>query len=179
MGRKDRIRIFVTNLSKYVAGVLVGEYVELPIPWDKFQAVLNRIGIDGEHEEYFISDCECLFSNLHIGEFSSITELNELAERIDGLTDYDYYKLGAVLECESNISIAEILKIIDDLDMFDLLDDVHDDETLGEYYADCGCIFTGIPDHIQRYFDYEAYGRDIRLERDCCLTSYGMVIDNR
>ena len=49
MGRKDRIRIFVTNLSQYVAGCLVGEYVELPIPWDKFQEVLNRIGIDEQH----------------------------------------------------------------------------------------------------------------------------------
>ena len=52
MGRKDRIRIFVTNLSAYVSGCLIGEYMELPVPWDKFQEVLTRIGIDEYHEEY-------------------------------------------------------------------------------------------------------------------------------
>ena len=58
-------------------------------------------------------------------------------------------------------------------------EDVSDDEALGEYYADCCCIFAGVPDHIQRYFDFESYGRDIRLESNCCFTSYGVVIDNR
>ena len=152
--------------------------MELPIPWDKFQEVRNRIHVDAQHE-YFISDYESLFSNLHISEFSSIAELNELAERIEELADFDYDKLGAVLESESSMSIAEILAIIDELDSFDLLEDVSDDEALGEYYADCCCIFAGVPDHIQRYFDFESYGRDIRLESNCCFTSYGVVIDNR
>ena len=179
MGRKDRIRIFVTNLSQFVAGCLVGEYVELPIPWDKFQEVLNRIGIDEQHEEYFISDYDSLFSNLHISEFSSIAELNELAERIEELADFDYDKLGAVLESESSMTIAGILEIIDELDSFDLLDGIDTDYAIGEYFAEVGDLLHGIPDHIQRYFDFECYGRDIRLELNTCLTSYGLVIDNR
>ena len=179
MGRKDRIRIFVTNLSAYVSGCLIGEYVELPVPWDKFQEVLTRIGIDECHEEYFISDYDCLFANLYISEHASITELNELAEKIDCLPDYDYDKLGAVLECESSMNIAEILEVIDELDNYDLLTEVHDDAALGEYFAECGCIFHDVPDHIQRYFDYKSYGRDIRLESNCCYTSYGMVMNNR
>lgn len=77
------------------------------------------------------------------------------------------------------MSIAEILELIDDLDSFDLLAEVDTDEAVGEYYADVGCIFAGIPDHIQWYFDFESYGRDIRLESNLCFTSYGAVIDNR
>ena len=120
-----------------------------------------------------------LFSNLHISEYSSIQELNELAEKIDGLAACDYDKLGAVLESESCMTIAEILEIIDELDSFDLLAEVEDDEALGEYYAEVCCIFHNVPNHIQRYFDFEAYGRDIRLELNCCFTSCGLVIDNR
>ena len=105
--------------------------------------------------------------------------MNQLAEKIDELADCDYEKLGAVLECESCMTIAEILEIIDELDNFDLLTEIEDDEALGEYYAEIDCIFHGIPDSISRYFDYEAYGRDIRLELNCCFTSYGLVIDNR
>lgn len=173
-----RIKIFVTNLGRYNEGCLMGEWVKLPIPEDKLQEVLDRIGIDDQYEEYFITDYESNFPNLQISKYASIDEL-KLAERIDSLKDWDYDKLGAVLEAESSVSIAEILEIVTDLDSFDLLADIDDDEALGEYYADCGCIFQGVPEHIQRYFDFEAYGRDIRLELNCCLTSYGVVIDNR
>lgn len=157
----------------------MGEWVKLPIPEDKLQEVLDRIGIDDQYEEYFITDYESNFPNLQISEYASIDELNTLAERIDSLTDWDYDKLGAVLEAESSVSIAEILEIVTELDSFDLLVDIDDDEVLGEYYADCGCIFQDVPEHIQQYFDFEAYGRDIRLELNCCFTSYGVVIDNR
>ena len=174
-----RIAIYLTNLGKYNEGCLMGEWVKLPVDKDKLQEVLDRIGINQQYEEYFISDYETLFANLHISEYASINDLNELAERVDGLADYDYEKLAAVLECESSMSIAEILEIIDDLDSFDLLADVEDDEALGEYYAEVGCIFHNIPDSIQRYFDFEAYGRDVRLESNMCFTSYGVVIDNR
>lgn len=174
-----RIAIYLTNLGKYNEGCLMGEWVKLPIPKDKLQDVLTRIGINERYEEYFITDYETLLSNLHISEYASINDLNELAERIEGLADHDYEKLAAVLECESSMSIAEILELIDELDSFDLLAEVEDDEALGEYYADIGCIFHNIPDHIQRYFDFESYGRDIRLESNMCFTSYGAVIDNR
>ena len=174
-----RISIFLTNLGKYNEGCLIGEWVKLPVPKDKLEDVLCRIGINQEYEEYFITDYESLLSNLQISEYSSIAELNKLAERIEGLADHEYEKLAAVLECESSMSIAEVLGIIDQLDSFDLLTEVEDDEALGEYFAECSCIFNGIPEHIQRYFDFESYGRDIRLEINCCYTSYGMVIDNR
>ena len=176
---RERIAIYLTNLGRYNEGCLMGEWVKLPIDKDKLQQVLNRIGINEQYEEYFITDYETLLSNLHISEYTSIAELNELAEKIDGLADCDYDKLGAVLESESCITIAEILEIIDELDSFDLLTEVEDDEALGEYYAEVGCIFHGIPDSISRYFDFEAYGRDIRLESNMCFTSYGVVIDNR
>ncbi len=172
-----RISIYLTNLNRYNNGVLCGEWVKLPIPEEELETVLHRIGT--ENDEFFITDYETLLGNLHISEYASIAELNELAEKIDGLADHDYDKLGAVLECEGNTSIAEILEIIDELDSFDLLTEVADDEALGEYYAEISCIFHGIPDSICRYFDFEAYGRDIRLELNCCFTSYGLVIDNR
>ena len=176
---RERIAIYLTNLGRYNEGYLMGEWVKLPIPKDKLQEVLNRIGINEQYEEYFISDYETLFANLHISEYSSISELNQLAVKIDELADCDYEKLGAVLECESCMTIAGILEIIDELDSFDLLDGIDTDYAIGEYFAEVGDLLHGIPDHIQRYFDFESYGRDIRLELNTCLTSFGLVIDNR
>ena len=174
-----RIKIFLTNLGKYNEGCLMGEWVKLPVPNDKLEAVLRRIGINERYEEYFITDYESLFPNLYISEYASINELNEFAERVEELADYDYDKLAAVLESESSMSIAEILEIIDQLDEFDLLTEVHDDEALGEYYAEICCTFAAVPDHLKYYIDMERYGRDLRIELNCCFTSYGVVIDNR
>ena len=176
-----RISIYLTNLGKYVEGYLMGEWVKLPVDKDKLQDVLDRIGIDGQqYEEFFISDYEALLSNLHISEYASIQDLNELAERLEGLADHEYEKLAAILECESSMSIAEVLEIIEELDCFDLLEDIDDDEALAAYYIDNGYIFYDVPDNIKMYLDLGRLGRDIRLDSaNVYYSSYGAVIDNR
>lgn len=175
-----RLQIFLTNLGKYNEGCLMGEWVKLPVPEDKLEAVFRRIGINERYGNgYFITDYESLFPNLYISEYASINELNEFAERVEELADFDYDKLSAVLESESSMSIAEILEIIDQLDEFDLLTEVHDDEALGKYYAEICCTFAAVPDHLKYYIDMDRYGRDLRMELNCCFTSYGVVIDNR
>ena len=175
----DNISIYITNLGKYNEGYLMGEWVKLPVPADKLDEVLERIGIDGEYEEYFITDYEASFANLNLSEYTSIEALNSFAERLDEMESWEVEKLAAVLEYETVSSITDIMDIIDHLDDFDILADVEDDEGLGRYYAEEFCTLEAVPVHLRRYFDYEAYGRDIRLESVGCYTSYGYVMDNR
>ena len=173
-----RMQIYLTNRGEYFQnGVLMGTWVKLPIPEEGLESVLESIGV--ESQNYFITDYETLLPNLHISEYASIAELNELAERIEGLADPDYEKLGAILESETSMSITELLKVIDELDDFDLLDGINSDADIGEYFVDISCILADVPEQIKRYFDYDSYGRDIRLELNCCVTSFGLVIDNR
>lgn len=173
------INIFLTNLGKYNEGYLVGEWVKLPVPADKLEEVLARIGIGGHYEEYFITDYEASFANLNLSEYTSIEALNGFAERLDELESWEVEKLAAVLEYESVSSITDIMGIIECLDDFEVLTDVEDDEGLGRYYAGEFCTLEAVPEHLRSYFDYESYGRDIRLESVGCYTSYGYVMDNR
>lgn len=175
----DGIKIFLTNLGKYNEGCLMGEWVKLPVPADKLDEVLERIGIDGEYEEYFITDYEASFANLNLSEYTSIEALNGFAARLEELAEWEYEKLAAVLEYESVSSITDIMDIIEYLDDFVVLPDIEDDEGLGRYYAEECCTIEAIPAHLRSYFDYESYGRDIRLESVGCFTSYGYVVDNR
>lgn len=174
-----KISIFLTNLGKYNEGYLTGEWVKLPVDEDDLECVLARIGIDDEYEEYFITDYESIFSNLHINEYSSISDLNTLAAQLDSLADYEIEKLAAVLESEGNTSISDIIELINALDCFDLLPGVDSDYEIGEHFAEESFLLYGLPDIATRYFDYEAFGRDIRLGSSSCVTSYGLVIDNR
>ena len=173
-----RMSIYLTNLGEYVDGCLIGQWVQLPIPQERLQEVLTQIGIGDEHEEYFITDSETDILDISIDEYASIDELNELAAKIEELADFDYTKLAAVLEWESPLAVAGVIEIIENLDSYDLLPDVEDDEALGEYFGvECGAFDT-IPEQLRYYIDYEHYGRDIRLELDMCFTSYGAVIRN-
>ena len=174
------MKIFITNLGKYCEGYLVGKWVQLPISDDKLDEVLKQIGINEYYEEYFISDCENDIIGLSdvISEYSSVSVLNKLAQRLEGLSADDARKLGAVLEYEACTSVEEVLALLDKLDEFELVIGVSDDETLGYYYAEELCSIE-IPEHLKNYMDYEAYGRDIRLESSCLYTSFGFLLDNR
>ena len=64
------MNIYLTNLGKYNEGQLIGEWVELPVSNEELQKVFERIGINEEYEEYFITDYECDF--YEVGELSLI-----------------------------------------------------------------------------------------------------------
>ena len=174
------MKIYLTNLGRYNEGYLVGKWVKLPVCEDVLDKVLKEIGINEYYEEYFITDYENEIIGIGdvISEYSSVQALNKLAQRLDDLSANDADKLGAVLEYEACTSVSDVLELLDKLDEFDLLTDVNDDEDLGYYYAEEYCSIN-IPEHIQPYFNYEAYGRDIRLESSCLYTSYGFLLDNR
>ena len=175
----DKIKIFLTNLGRYNEGVLIGEWVKLPVDESELDAVMKRIGIRNGYEEYFITDFESSISNLNIGEYIPVGTVNELAQQLEDLGDWEYEKLCAVIEAESPSSVQAILALIQELENFDLIPEVDDEESLGEYYAEECCILNGLPETVQRYFDYEAYGRDIHLEGRGTFTSYGYVEDRR
>lgn len=175
----DRIKIFLTNLGRYNEGILMGEWVKLPVAADELEAVMKRIGIRNGYEEYFITDYESSIANLRIEEYASIGEVNELATRIDELSDWDYEKLCAVIETESPTSVKAIVALLSELDGFDLIPEVTDEESLGEFYAEACNIFTNLPEIMSRYFNFEQYGRDIHLGGRGTFSSYGYVEDFR
>ena len=174
------MKIFITNLGKYTEGYLIGKWVKLPVCEEVLDKVLKEIGINEYYEEYFITDYENDIVGIGdvISEYSSVQALNELAQRLEDLSGDEADKLEAVLEYEACRSVSDVLELLDKLDEFDLLTDVTDDEELGYYYAE-ECCSIDIPENIQPYFDYEAYGRNIRLESSCLYTSYGFLLDNR
>lgn len=60
------LNIYITNLGKYNEGELIGEWAELPVNEEELQEILNRIGINEEYEEYFITDFETDIEGLEI-----------------------------------------------------------------------------------------------------------------
>lgn len=89
------LKIYVTNLSKYNEGVLVGEWVSLPC--EDIKEVLDKIS-NNDNDELFISDYETDISGLKIGEYEDILQLNEIAEEIEEMREDELIAFQAYLE---------------------------------------------------------------------------------
>ncbi len=175
------LEAYVTNLGKYNEGYLVGEYLSFPTTAEEVQALLKRIGIDGvRYEEIFITDYETDIPGLYdcLGEYESIDELNYLAELLDGLnrSEMDIF-CAAVEHGEHTGSIKDMINLTQNLDCYDFYPGVTDDETLGRIYVE-DIAAIEVPEYLLPYFDYEAYGRDIRLEEGGHYAPGGYVLNN-
>ena len=172
---------YVTNLGKYNEGRLVGEFLKFPTTTEEVQALLKRIGIDGvRYEEIFITDYEVNISGLYdcLGEYESIDELNYLASLISEMDQSDREKFEAVIDSgEYSGSVKELINLTQNLDCFEFYAGVEDDETLGRIYVE-DMEAIDVPEHLLNYFDYEAYGRDIRLNEDGHYAPGGYVLNN-
>lgn len=172
---------YVTNLGKYNEGHLVGEWVKFPATRERMADVMAKIGIgqkrpDGSvYEEVFITDYDCNISSLtkYLHEYSNINELNYLAEKIDEIDDFDRNKFNAVIESGEGIKgIADIINLTDNLDNYNLIN-AGSDEELGIYLI--SNEDKKVPDWLDGYIDYEAYGRDYAINEGAISTSEGYV----
>lgn len=164
------INAYVTNLGRYNEGYLVGESLALPATTEEVQALFERIGIDGKrYEEYFITDYETEVSGLGdcLGEYENLDALNYLASCLDELTEEEMKKYEiAVEEGDYTSSIVDLINLTQNLDCYDIVQDIDNDYALGEYYInECGA-FLEVPDGLSNYIAYDAYGRDARMN-DC------------
>ncbi len=152
-----KISGFLTNLTAYVRGELVGEWVDLPLDDDEAAEVLERLGIrPGGDDEYFWTDWDSDLDGLaeYLGEHVSIADVNETVEQLQEFGDAD--TLARVCEV---FGLRDALEsCADDYCFYPGADDL---ETLGEVYADWSDMLIDVPAHIVQYINFEAIGRDI------------------
>ena len=172
---------YITNLGKYNEGELVGETLKFPTTTEEVQALLKRIGVDGvRYEEFFITsfDGDVLGLYDYLTEYENLDELNHLACLLSELDQGELEKFEAVIDSgEHTSSVADLINLAQNLDCYEFYPGVEDDETLGRIYVE-DMEAIDVPEHLLNYFDYEAYGRDIRLEEDGHFAPGGYVLNN-
>ena len=176
---------FITNLGKYNEGELVGEWVKFPTTAEEMKEVFKRIGIGQKddfgqpYEEWFITDYDCYVDGLYdkLGEYENLDELNYLASKLDEMSDSEYAQFQAGMEMGDHCgSLQEIINLTENLDCYEVYPDIHDYDDLGRYYIEELDVMQ-VPEHLQNYIDYEAYGRDVALEENGSFTDQGYVRD--
>ena len=176
---------FITNLGKYNEGELVGEWVKFPTTAEEMKEVFKRIGIGQRddfgqpYEEWFITDYDCYVDGLYdkLGEYENLDELNYLASKLDEMSESEYAQFQAGMEMGDHCgSLQEIINLTENLDCYEVYPDIHDYDDLGRYYIEELDVMQ-VPEHLQNYIDYEAYGRDVALEESGTFTDQGYVRD--
>lgn len=154
------LKIFISNLKEYNNGKIIGEWVSLPC--EGLEEVLNKISNNG-NDELFISDYETDISNLKISEYDDILQLNEIAEEIDNLSDDEVIAFQAYLEQYAN-NMEQALEEVrqGNYRIYYNCDNMED--VAYQVVNDCG-LLDGVPEEVKIYFDYEAYGRDLDINR--------------
>ena len=174
---------YITNLGKYNEGELVGEWVKFPTTAEELKEVFKRIGIGQKddfgqpYEEWFITDYDCYVDWLSdkLGEYENLDMLNYLASKLNEMDKYEYAQFQAGMEIGDHCgSLQDIINLTENLDCYEVFPNIEDYDDLGRYYME---ELGTIPDYLERYIDYESYGRDVALDQCGTFTDQGYAYD--
>lgn len=160
------LKIYMTNLNEYVAGKLIGEWVDCESQ-EEMQAAYKKVSRDGL-DETFISDYESDVSNLDIEEYEDLDSLHELAENIEDMNEDEREIFG--IAC-GEFGRSEALDIMSDSSYMVYYDCYDMGDVAQQYMDETGGLDT-LPEWAQGYFDYDALGRDMETD------GYFVELDN-
>lgn len=155
-------RIYVADLSAYNSGVLHGRWIEVlegaGCIRDQIQEMLRASPMPGA-EEHAIHDYEG-FNGYTVAEYESIEILCEVAEFMS-----DFSEFG-----------GELLNVIGDLEQARLIAEegyCGFYASLADYAQELTEQCGDVPEHLAPYIDYEAMGRDMRMNGDLLVIEVG------
>ena len=171
MNENAIIKGYITNLGKYNEGVLAYKLISFPISDEELNEALKEIGckyVDENgvvhnplYEEYFFSDWECEVP-FDFGEYESIDDVNDIAERVEALPEHEQEVLKVILK-EHTSDVDEALRIVEACDYrtWDSCDNMAD---VAEQMVDEYGYLNDVPENLRCYIDYEKMGRDLEIE---------------
>ena len=193
------IKLYLANLGKYNEGILKGEWVELPLSETELEEVMVNIGVahydkEGKfvpyvietdekgyeyvYEEYAIHDYETDL-NISISEYSSLNDLNTVAEIVE---DFELDQVNALLDGGvidmKDLIECDLEEIMQNYSFIELEPTMNEEQEVGYAYVDevCGGLECLSKEILERYFDYEAFGRDILLSGDGFVSGNILVL---
>ena len=107
-------------------------------------------------------------------EYETLSDLNELAEATDGLSNADMEKLGAVVMLAEPKSAAQIKNLAESLDLFDFAPGAHSPAEYGRYMIRQSGHFD-YDENLDAFYDYEKYGTERMNAEDGMFTDRGYI----
>ena len=172
------LNIFVNTWGNYNEnGADGGQWITLPMEEEELQEVLENIAarMKDEDPEWFINDYEWTV-DMELGdvhEMDSIIEWNERCQEADALEEYEAEEIAAAIEAYE-YTFAEAYErqqrgcfvFYAGRDLQEVAEEIADE-----------CYLYNAPEFLARYFDYEAFARDLSFD-GYTETKYGVICDS-
>lgn len=156
-----RVGIYVGTYEKYNGGSIAGDWLYFD-DYSDFEDLKNAIielHQDEKDPEYMIQDTD----NDYLKMIDESMNFDELEKAFDTYTEIE----NDSLDTDAIKAYVSIFGKFDKSDFEDRYQGEFDSvEAYAEDYAEQTGMLEGIPDNIQRYFDFEAFGRDMELGGD-------------
>lgn len=172
------LNIFANTWGNYNEnGADGGKWLKLPMDPDELEEELELIAAAmGDNDpEWAIHDYEWLtdIDLFDISEHDNIMNLNERLLELEELEEWELEEVAAAIEAFG----YSFLEAVDrqQRGYFTLYRNMDLTEVAEELVNDC-YITKDTPDIFARYFDYEAFGRDLRFD-GYTETKYGVIVD--
>ena len=156
----EEMKVFIVNLGKYTEGEETGEWFSLPLDWDN---VKERLGLNKDYEEIAILSYDLPF---RVSEHESIEELNKKYHLVKELPEEVQDNLEAILSL-----VEEIAEHVEDIIFYRGCNNMSD---VACYLVEQKGLLNDVVDEIAKYFNYEAYGRDLEITGRFCCVKGGM-----
>tara|TARA_R100000773_G_C4206373_1_gene107153 strand:+ start:278 stop:880 length:603 start_codon:yes stop_codon:yes gene_type:complete len=146
--------IYIACLASYNAGILHGEWIVPSSDEEELQEQINAIlktSSQPSAEEWAVHD----YDNFHdLGEYPSISDICKVQEAIE---EHGYELVNAYLQYHNDINSLDEIgdSYIGEYNSFQ--------EYAEQYLMDCDS-FSLIPEHLQYYFDYESYAKNLEYD---------------
>lgn len=132
-----------------------GQWVTFPIDEEEYKEIWDDLSHDGKHDVIFAD-----WDGTNLGEFADVATLNRIGElEEDELEAFELIFQEHVARCD----IEHALEIVENGE-YTIFNDCWSDSDLGEQVFDLFDVGIDFPEMALRYFDYEGYGRDFRIE---------------
>ena len=167
------LKIFVTDLSAYNNGFLLGEWITLPMDKEelafKVKIILGKgemLCNDSFHEEYFITDYEFetvdIFS---VGEYDNIYTLNEKAQLLEDIEESEHKLIKFLFDENIVSSLEEAIEKRDEVIVYENMSM----REIAEEYVEENFDLDNLSPLIANNIDYN--GIAIDFEMDGCYTT--------
>ena len=172
------LNIYVNTWGNYNEnGADGGEWITLPMEAGDLEKTLDRIAENMQDfdPEFFINDYEYTteLELREISEHENITELNAWIGELDSLNEWDQKEIAAAMEAWG-YSFEEAMDK-QQSGYFTFYPNMDLNEVAEELVNEC--YFTkDTPDILTRYFDYEAFARDLGFD-GYEETSLGVIVE--
>lgn len=162
--------VYVGTYGKYNNGSIAGKWVDLT-QYDNYEDLMqafHEIHKDESDPELMYQDWEYI-PDIFISE-------SHISDRI-----YDYINERDDLSFDAKMAIAdhcsdedEYFRVLDDVILFPGCKDMQD--VADQYIEMCGGLEYAVQ-NLQDYFDYEAFGRDVRFEGNYDSDEYSSIYE--